>query len=231
MVTRVSKFLTSAMCGAILSLSAESAFAEQAAEIDADVTRILADERIVLRSVRKNDVIIMTRVDELQPKSKPKNLPKASSLQPVAAKTVPSKSQLAAMPVASGNAEWACLTEALYFEARGETVKGMFAVAEVIINRRASKRFPNSVCGVISQGSHRKNACQFSYKCDGHAEVYHEPRAYNMVGKIAKIALSRKASPLTKGATFYHAKSVNPKWSRAFSRTAQIGAHYFYRGG
>ncbi|WP_229802251.1 cell wall hydrolase [Paramylibacter ulvae] len=209
-------------------MSTESAFADQAASIDTDVTRILADERIVLRSVRKNDVIIMTRVDELQPKSKPKDLPKVASLQ-VPAKIVPSKSQLAALPRASGNSEWACLTEALYFEARGETVKGMFAVAEVIINRRASKRFPNSVCAVVSQGSHRKNACQFSYKCDGHAEVYHEKRAHDLVGKIAKIALARKASPLTSGATFYHATSVRPKWSRAFSRTAQIGKHLFYR--
>ena len=81
---------------------------------------------------------------------------------------IPNKKVLNSLDKASGNAEWACLTEALYFEARGESISGIFAVAEVIANRRDSKKFPNSICGVIKQGSHRKNACQFSYKCDGH---------------------------------------------------------------
>ena len=59
------------------------------------------------------------------------------------------------------------MTEALYFEARGEEIKGIIAVAEVIINRRDSNDFPNTICGVIEQGSHKRNRCQFSYKCDG----------------------------------------------------------------
>ncbi len=209
--------------------------AQNAPKISGDLTRILADERAVLRKVQQNDVIIMTRVDALKPRKKPAKLPKIKPSAQIASnsgvdtKGVPSKSRLNAMPRANGNSEWACLTEALYFEARGESIAGMFAVAEVIINRKASRKFPNSICGVISQGAHRRNACQFSYKCDGMAEAYHEPRAYALVGKIAQISLERQQRPLTKGATFYHATSVNPKWSRVFARTARIGKHYFYR--
>jgi len=59
--------------------------------------------------------------------------------------------------------DWQCLTEALYFEARGETIKGQFAVAEVILNRVASRAYPNTLCGVVNQGTGRRHACQFSY--------------------------------------------------------------------
>ena len=86
-------------------------------------------------------------------------------------KTVPSRSVLLKMPNVSGDSEFKCMTEALYFEARGENVRGIFAVAEVIKNRRDSKKFPNTICDVINQGSHRRNACQFSYMCDGLKET------------------------------------------------------------
>ena len=65
---------------------------------------------------------------------------------------------------AHGGDLWQCLTEALYFEARGESVKGQFAVAEVILNRVDSAAFPNTVCGVIHQGTGRKYGCQFTYR-------------------------------------------------------------------
>eukprot|EP00581_Thalassiosira_minuscula_P035425 CAMPEP_0184455124 /NCGR_PEP_ID=MMETSP0740-20130409/22369_1 /TAXON_ID=385413 /ORGANISM="Thalassiosira miniscula, Strain CCMP1093" /LENGTH=142 /DNA_ID=CAMNT_0026826875 /DNA_START=64 /DNA_END=489 /DNA_ORIENTATION=- len=79
-----------------------------------------------------------------------------------------SKAWLDAQPKAAGGEQFACLAEALYFEARGETVKGQFAVAEVILNRVKSAQFPNSLCGVIKQGTGRKYQCQFTYTCDGH---------------------------------------------------------------
>lgn len=140
-----------------------------------------------------------------------------------------SREFLANLPTAKGGAEWRCLAEALYFEARGETVKGQFAVAEVILNRVDSPRYPNSICGVINQGTGRKFACQFTYTCDGHKEVVHEPRAFERVGKVAKLMVNGAPRPLTKGATHYHTKAVAPKWSRKFPRTATIGVHHFYR--
>lgn len=140
-----------------------------------------------------------------------------------------SRDWIDAQPKASGSAQWRCLAEALYFEARGETVKGQFAVAEVILNRVKSGRFPNSLCGVINQGTGRKYQCQFTYTCDGFAEVIAEPRAFARVGKIARIAMDGNVAPLTKGATHYHTTAVRPRWSRVYTRTAKIGVHLFYR--
>lgn len=132
-------------------------------------------------------------------------------------------------PRAAGGAEWRCLAEALYFEARGETVKGQFAVAEVIMNRVASGRFPGSVCGVINQGTGKKYACQFTYTCDGHPEKIREPRAWDQVGKVAKAVLNGAPRVLTNGATHYHTTAVSPNWSRKYTRTGKIGVHVFYR--
>ncbi|GAA6149916.1 Cell Wall Hydrolase [Pseudooceanicola nitratireducens] len=126
-------------------------------------------------------------------------------------------------------AQAACLAEALYFEARGESIKGQFAVAEVILNRVDSPSFPNSICGVVNQGTGRKYACQFTYTCDGHPEVISEKGAYATVSKIAAIMTKGAARPLTDGATYYHTRAVAPSWSRKFARTASIGVHHFYR--
>lgn len=134
-----------------------------------------------------------------------------------------------AQPRARGNADWACLSEALYFEARGESVRGQFAVAEVIMNRVASARFPNSVCGVIRQGTGRKFQCQFTYTCDGRAEVVSEKLAFSRVQKVARLTLDGRIAPLTNGATHYHTTAVKPRWARVYKRTAKIGVHIFYR--
>lgn len=140
-----------------------------------------------------------------------------------------SRAWLAGQPKPEGDANWRCLSEALYFEARGETVKGQFAVAEVILNRVASKRFPDTVCGVINQGTGKRFQCQFTYTCDGHKEVIHEPAAYQRVAKVARAILDGKAPKITDGATHYHTTAVRPNWSRVYKRTARIGVHVFYR--
>ncbi|MFC6583745.1 cell wall hydrolase [Sulfitobacter aestuariivivens] len=134
-----------------------------------------------------------------------------------------------AQPKAKGSEQWRCLAEALYFEARGETVKGQFAVAEVIMNRVKSKRFPSSLCGVINQGTGKKYQCQFTYTCDGYAEVIAEPRAFARVSKVARAIMDGKAPQLTDGATHYHTTAVRPRWSRVYTRTTKIGVHLFYR--
>ncbi|WP_299844783.1 cell wall hydrolase [uncultured Roseovarius sp.] len=140
-----------------------------------------------------------------------------------------SREWLDAQPAVKGGDEWACLAEALYFEARGESVKGQFAVAEVILNRVDSPRFPDTVCDVINQGTGRKYQCQFTYTCDGFKEIINEPRAFKRVGKVAKMMVSGAPRKLTDGATFYHTRAVNPRWSRKFTRTTSIGQHHFYR--
>ncbi len=133
------------------------------------------------------------------------------------------------LPAPKRSKQWECLTEALYFEARGEKVKGIFAVAEVILNRVDDGRYPSSVCGVVNQGTGEKYRCQFTYTCDGLPETVNDKRAWERVGKIAGLMLSGKERRLTKGATHYHTKSVNPKWARVFPRTTTIGYHHFYR--
>lgn len=140
-----------------------------------------------------------------------------------------SRSWIDAQPKPKGGAELQCLSEALYFEARGETVKGQFAVAEVIMNRVKSGRFPGSLCGVINQGTGKKYGCQFTYTCDGYKEVIAEPRAFSRVSKVARAILDGKAPKLTNGATHYHTIAVRPKWSRVYTKTARIGDHLFYR--
>lgn len=122
-----------------------------------------------------------------------------------------------------------CLAEALYFEARGESVRGQFAVAEVILNRVESSRFPDTLCGVIKQGTGKKYQCQFTYTCDGRKEVIREKKAYERVSKVARAAIDGVSEELTEGATHYHTKAVNPSWSRAYKETARIGVHIFYR--
>ena len=140
-----------------------------------------------------------------------------------------SRSWVDAQPKAKGGAHWKCLSEALYFEARGETVKGQFAVAEVIMNRVRSARFPDNVCGVINQGTGKRYQCQFTYTCDGNPETIHEPRAFERVSKVARAVLDGRAPDLTKGATHYHTTAVRPRWSRVYTKTAAIGVHVFYR--
>ena len=137
--------------------------------------------------------------------------------------------RLAAMAEVSGGDEWRCLTEALYFEARGEPVEGQYAVAEVILNRVDHPNYPNSICGVINQGTGRQFACQFTYTCDGRPEDVDDTGAWGRLGQIARIMIDGAPRDLTAGATHYHADWVDPQWAQLYPRTADIGIHYFYR--
>lgn len=133
-------------------------------------------------------------------------------------------------PDVARNEEWRCLAEALYFEARGETVRGQFAVAEVILNRVDSPSYPRTICGVVKQGASGPG-CQFSYACDGKPETITETRAFTRAGEIAAIMLAGAPRGLTSGATHFHTNAVNPHWASRLPRTATIGAHLFYRQG
>ena len=126
------------------------------------------------------------------------------------------------------NRELKCLSEALYFESRGEQLEGQIAVADVIINRKNSKNFPNTICRVVSEGSHKRNACQFSYNCDGKLELIHDKRAYRRIAKLSSLLLNGAFADITSGATFFHASEVNPSWAKKFRETKKIGRHIFY---
>lgn len=125
----------------------------------------------------------------------------------------------------------ACLAKAVYFEARGESVSGQRAVARVILNRVDSKAYPNTICGVVFQNHTRRNACQFSFACDGHADVVREKQAWKRAQTVARDTVEGRDIPgsvLT--ATHYHATSVKPRWASKLIRLSKIGSHIFYQG-
>lgn len=134
---------------------------------------------------------------------------------------------LMSQPEPAGDAQWDCLRKAIYFEARGESIKGQFAVAEVILNRLDNPDFPKSVCGVVSQGG--RGGCQFSFVCDGYSDAMREPYPAEIAGRIARVMLDGAPRALTFGATHFHTRAVWPGWSRRFPQTASIGSHIFYR--
>lgn len=136
---------------------------------------------------------------------------------------------LGRLPRATGDAQWRCLAEAIYFEARGEPIAGQIAVAEVVLNRVDSRSYPDTVCEVTNQRMGRGRACQFSYACDGQPEAMKSPLARDRAGKLARLMIDGHARTITAGATHFHATYVRPGWSRKFTRTAAIGNHVFFR--
>jgi spore germination cell wall hydrolase CwlJ-like protein len=123
-----------------------------------------------------------------------------------------------------------CLANAIYFEARGEPVRGQMAVAQVVVNRVFSGYYPNTVCGVVYQNSHRHLACQFTFTCDGIPDRINEPAAWERAKHIARDALDGKFWLNDVGkATHYHAYWVHPWWVREMRKLDRIGVHTFYR--
>lgn len=124
------------------------------------------------------------------------------------------------------NAERACLAGAVYFEARGEPLEGQLAVAEVVLNRAASGKYPRSICGVVKQ------PWQFSFVHDGQFPRIDEgSEAWRRAEAIAYIAAENLADKLSSDVLWYHAHYVAPSWGRRLDRVTQIGAHIFYRLG
>jgi spore germination cell wall hydrolase CwlJ-like protein len=123
-----------------------------------------------------------------------------------------------------------CLTEAIYFEARGEPVRGQIAVAQVVMNRVFSGYYPNTVCGVVYQNSNRHLACQFTFTCDGIPEVVREPDAWERAKKIAAETIDGQLwLPEVGKATHYHAYWVHPSWVHEMTKMYRLGVHTFYR--
>ena len=123
-----------------------------------------------------------------------------------------------------------CLANAIYFEARGEPVRGQMAVAQVVINRVFSGYYPHTVCGVVYQNARRHLACQFTFACDGIPDRINEPTAWERAKRIASEALDGKFWLNDVGkATHYHARWVHPWWVREMRKLDRIGVHTFYR--
>jgi hypothetical protein len=122
-----------------------------------------------------------------------------------------------------------CLTAAVYYEARSESEDGQRAVAQVVLNRVRHPAFPNSVCGVVYQGSTRRTGCQFSFTCDGSMTARVEPWAWAEARKVAESALFGHVSANVGLATHYHTTAVSPWWAPSLTRAVTVGSHIFYR--
>jgi len=123
-----------------------------------------------------------------------------------------------------------CLANAVYFEARGEPVRGQIAVAQVVMNRVFSSFYPSDVCGVVYQNANRHLACQFTFACDGIPDVVTNPDAWARAKRIARDMLDGKLwMPEVAKSTHYHAYWVHPDWINEMRRIYRLGAHTFYR--
>lgn len=141
--------------------------------------------------------------------------------------------------VANARAERLCLAQAIYHEARGEPEKGQLAVANIILNRVASKRYPSTVCGVVFQNANgRKYRCQFTFACDGRSDMGGNGNRINREAWVRSHVLALAAfknfqngdhpDTLPEKALYYHTTAVSPSWSKVFTPVAEIGSHIFY---
>lgn len=127
-----------------------------------------------------------------------------------------------------------CLAQAIYHEARGESREGQLAVANVIINRAMSKKYPSTICGVVFQNADKgRYKCQFTFACDGRSDMGRERNAWNRSIKMAEDAFyefqrGERPGVVPNSVLFYHTTAVAPKWSHTFNRVAAIGSHVFY---
>jgi hypothetical protein len=123
-----------------------------------------------------------------------------------------------------------CMATAIYFEARGEPYRGQVAVGQVVMNRIRSPIYPKTICGVIYQGHLNRNACQFSFACDGKPDRPTNRAQWAASLKVAKQVISREVWIDEVGyATHYHANYVSPDWRNLYEKVTQIGVHIFYR--
>ena len=117
-----------------------------------------------------------------------------------------------------------CLASAVYFEARGEQIEGQLAVAEVVLNRVASKKYPNTICEVVEQ------PWQFSFvNATGSIPAAdRDSKAWKKAVAISTIALDKLAAEVSEDVLWYHADYVSPSWGKAFDREKKVGVHIFY---
>ncbi len=148
-------------------------------------------------------------------------------------------------PVAANDHNWArqplpaksfskdaqrCLAAGIYFEARGEPIKGQAAVGQVILNRVRNPTYPGTICGVVYQNDHWRNRCQFSFACDGIRDRVKSPGHWDMAEDVALAVTAGKIwIPEVGSSTHYHANYVRPNWARTMKRMNRIGRHIFYR--
>jgi spore germination cell wall hydrolase CwlJ-like protein len=206
---------------------ATGAGAQDADHLAAGMARMLGQERMTIETVGASRVAALA-AQATPPLARPAT---SSGMDAGALPETLTSAVIDALPSVSGDAEWRCLAEAIYYEARGEPLQGQIAVAEVVLNRVDSRQYPNSICGVTRQGVNSGRACQFSYACNGKPERMASAAPRERAEKLAAVMMAGRERTVTDGATHFHATYVRPSWARQFVQTAAIGQHIFYRTG
>ncbi|PHS25850.1 MAG: cell wall hydrolase [Robiginitomaculum sp.] len=122
-----------------------------------------------------------------------------------------------------------CMSMAIYYEARSESVSGQLAVAQVVLNRVKHRAYPDNICDVVFEGSTRATGCQFTFTCDGSMRALPRQTGWDRSRKAAIHAMLGMSDVTIGRATHYHTVEVKPYWSSTLLRTANIGMHVFYR--
>jgi spore germination cell wall hydrolase CwlJ-like protein len=123
-----------------------------------------------------------------------------------------------------------CLASGIYFEARGESVRGQAAVAQVILNRVRNPSYPKTICDVVYQNEDWRNRCQFSFACDNIKDRIRSDEHWNTAREVAMAVTAGKIWLTEVGsATHYHAVYVRPNWAKTMKKVGRIGLHVFYR--
>ena len=152
----------------------------------------------------------------------------AAAPSAVSAATVAAEPFTASADAGSFERSLDCLTQAVYYEARSQSDDGQRAVAQVVLNRVRHPAFPNSVCGVVYQGSERSTGCQFTFTCDGSMNRAVEPYAWARARGIAEAALRGNVYRPVGLATNYHTTAIHPYWAPSLVPQVIVGAHIFY---
>ena len=162
------------------------------------------DEAVAKLAVAANEVVAFAEKTAPRPRSLPEMVEQLASAE------VPDEEQH-------------CLAGAVYFEARGEPIEGQLAVAEVVLNRAASKKYPDSICAVVKQ------PWQFSFVKNGKfPEIDKDSKSWRKAVAVARIAREKLDHKLSQDVLWYHADYVAPVWRKALDKEAKIGLHIFY---
>jgi spore germination cell wall hydrolase CwlJ-like protein len=142
-----------------------------------------------------------------------------------------SRFDFAVVDALDGARDLECLSQAVYYEARGESAQGQAAVAQVVLNRVRHPAFPKTVCAVVFQGAAVGHGCQFSFACDGSMQDRREPAAWRRAETVAARALSGAVMAEVGRSTHFHAVGYGSQWDQDMIRVAQVGTHIFFRFG
>lgn len=205
--------------------------------------QMLAEARLVAQKMVR--VMEQVRVEGSSPTALAAYAPREKDIAVAFSDLLSEKSNSGKIVLGKGDHKWAanelpasvhtkrsheCLSKGIYFEARGESLQGQKAVAQVILNRVKNPAYPDTICKVVFQNEQMRNACQFSFACDGIRDDVSGSRHWRIAQKVARDAIEGRFWLTSVGSSsHYHADYVWPKWRRSMTRMVKIGRHIFYR--